>query len=188
MNLIGITGKIGAGKSTLATILQKYGYTEYSFATPLKQIAEIFGFSKESLYGSQEDKLKIHEKWGISARYFLQKLGTDIFRISLKDKIPEMKIDNSIWIELFKLKYNPSIKTVISDVRFLDEAKAIKELGGIIIKIERTNNRYDKSSETNSNTHVSEIEMEQIRPDIIIQNDDSILELEIKLKNIMNNI
>ena len=186
MNLIGITGKIGAGKSTLANILRNYGYLEYSFATPLKQIGEIFGFSKESLYGSQEDKLKIHEKWGISARYFLQKLGTDIFRISLKEKIPEMKINSSIWIELFKLNYNPSVKTVISDVRFLDEAKAIKELGGIIIKIERNNNRFDLSSELN--THVSEIEMEQIQPDFIIQNNESILELEIKLKNIINNI
>lgn len=184
MNLIGITGKIGAGKSTLANILQKYGYEEYSFATPLKQIGEIFGFSKESLYGSQEDKLKIHEKWGISARYFLQKLGTDIFRISLKEKIPEMKIESSIWIELFKLKYNPSIKTVISDVRFLDEAKAIKELGGIIIKIER--NRFDLSSETETNTHVSEIEMEQIQPDFVLQNNESILELEQKMKIIIN--
>ena len=56
--IIGITGKIGSGKSTLAQILEeKFGYTEYSMATPLKEIGRIFGFTEEQLYGTQEQKL-----------------------------------------------------------------------------------------------------------------------------------
>ena len=101
--IIGITGKIGSGKSTLATYLTThYGFTEYTLAGPLKQIGEIFRFSKQALYGSQEDKRQIDQYWGISAREFLQKVGTDLFRQELPKIIPDMKLNGSIWLELFK--------------------------------------------------------------------------------------
>lgn len=60
--IIGITGKIGSGKSTLSSYLtENHNYEEYSMAKPLKEIGKIFGFNDQQLYGTQEQKLEIHK-------------------------------------------------------------------------------------------------------------------------------
>jgi len=183
--LVGITGKIGSGKSTLARFLCENGFTEDSFAIPLKQIGEIFGFSKESLYGTQESKLQIHEKWGISSRVFLQKVG-EIFRDVVPKFIPEMKIDDTVWVDLFRLRYREGKNVVVSDVRFLDEAEAIRNMGGIIIRVVRDN---DVSSKDGSeHLHVSETEMDKIEPDFTLDNNVlSIEEVQKAVLSIINN-
>jgi hypothetical protein len=166
--IIGITGKIGSGKSTIARYLaEKCGYEEYSLATPLKEIARIFGFTDRQLYGTQQEKLEIHKYWGISARHFMQKFGTEICRNQLPLAIPEMKIDSAVWIDLFKIKFeNEPKRYVISDVRFLDEASLVKDLGGIIIKTVRDHPRTSGVI----HAHSSESEQDKINPDFILNN------------------
>lgn len=174
--IIGICGKIGCGKTTVSNFLvENYNFSEYSFAQPLKEIAKIFGFTDKQVYGTQTDKLEIHPVWGVSAREFLQKVGTDLFRDRLKTVLPEMKVDSSIWIDLFKIKYgeDKSKNYVVSDVRFLDEYKAIKNLGGFVIKIVR---------DEGTSTHASETEMDSIPADYIIIN------REITLQQLYENI
>lgn len=168
--IIGITGKIGSGKSTIAEYLvNRHNYVEYSMASPLKEIGRIFGFTEDQLYGTQEQKLEIHPHWGISARTFLQKVGTEIFRETMPKIIPDMKIERTIWVDLFKIKYRKNPKLyVISDVRFLDEATVIKELGGIIIRTIRDNNVSSDSKLEHK--HISEMEMDQIQEDFTIDN------------------
>lgn len=171
--IIGITGKIGSGKTTVANYLvENHGYTEYSMAYPLKEIGSIFGFTDEQLYGTQEQKLQIHPHWGISARTFLQKTGTELFREAMPKIIPEMKIERTIWVDLFKLKFQTKPELyVISDVRFLDEAAVIEELGGIIIRTVRDNTV--SSGSKIEHKHRSELEMEQIRADYVIDNNST---------------
>lgn len=167
--IIGICGKIGSGKSTLANFLEKLGFEEYSFANPLKKIGKIFGFTDVQLYGTQENKLEIHEKWGISSRTFLQKVGTELFRDILPKLIPEMKINRTVWADIFELDYkNNPRNIVISDVRFEDEAKLIKELGGIVIRTVRENSVISLTREELK--HPSELELEKIKEDFLIDN------------------
>lgn len=175
--IIGITGKIGSGKSTLAIGLKQMGFVEYSFADPLKKIGEIFGFSHDQLYGTQENKLEIHETWNVSSRTFLQKVGTELFREQLPLILPEMKLENSIWIELFKMKFRKEPKSyVISDVRFKNEAEAIRKLGGIIIKTVRNEKREDAH-----NLHKSEKEIDEIEYNLLVDNDLNTKEQSIKI-------
>lgn len=170
--LVAFKGKIGSGKSTASKVL--VGYTRVSFSDPLKMIGEIFGFSKEQLYGTQEQKREIHDEWKISAREFLQKFGTNIIRGHLREEIPNMNLNNmSAWARIFELRVSKLLKqgknVVCDDVRFPDEANLIKKLGGVIIEIVR-NNDLDRVH----GNHISERSMDQITPDIIINNDGSL--------------
>lgn len=177
--LIGITGKIGSGKTTAANYLVNYWeFQEYIMAEPIKQIGSIFGFSHSQLYGTQNQKLEIHPHWGISGREFLQKIGTDMFRQRLPEVLPDMKIDRSVWCDIFSLKYNPQIHTVVSDVRFLDEAETIKDLGGFIIRIVRGVNQ-------SLDSHISEIEQDEIVNDFTIYNNGDVKSLYKSIDNVL---
>lgn len=183
--IIGLTGRIASGKTTASDYLVENGFKEYSMAGPLKEIGRIFHFEKHQLYGSQEQKMEINKHWGISARHFLQKFGTDVCRNLLQSAIPDMKFGEenrtSIWIRLFEIERanNPNTNYVISDVRFLDEAECIKRMGGKLIRISR-----DVNTVGSEHMHPSELEMSKIVVDYIVDNNGSMEELYCQLSDI----
>lgn len=157
--LVGITGKIGAGKSTLATQLVRRGFTEYSFSQPLKQIACVLGFDDNQVFGTQEQKMEVNETWGISGREFMQKFGTSVCREFLPAVIPQMR---GIWIKCFERFFHHNAgNVVVDDVRFVDEADAIKKLGGIIIRVVGPHE---------GDAHASEVSMDDYPADFVIHN------------------
>ncbi len=181
-NLILIVGNIGAGKSTAATYLNKsYGFQELMFAEPLKLCAIALGFDRKDVYGSQEDKLKVHPVYGITAREFLQKFGTDLCRDKLKEILPTM-CDPTLWITCMKNNLTKYENAVISDGRFLDEAKFVKDNGGVILRI----NRDNLQRETVEHKHISEIEQSQIKADYEIENTGDLNNLRRELDKFMN--
>lgn len=143
--LIGIVGKNRVGKDTLSNYLvNHHQFTQYSLAQPIKDVARIlFDFNEEQLEGN--DKEKIDEEWGISPRQFFQQFGTEIMQKNIYKYLPSLKQKiplKTFWIaktikKIQKDRDNKINKHVISDVRFLHEAKQILEMGGYLIKIER---------------------------------------------------
>lgn len=186
--IIGITGQIGSGKSLASQYLvEKYGFTEYSFAGPLKEIGRIFKFEEHQLYGSQAEKLEINRHWGVSGREFLQKLGTDVFRNHLPQVLPDMfpqgSASSSPWVRLFEItvRENPGVNYVISDVRFLDETNSIRRMGGSIVRLIR-----DCSNTGGPQvSHSSELEMSRITPNYVISNNSSVEHLFSRLDQII---
>lgn len=171
MVLIGLIGQKGSGKDTLSDYIKTNfdNYVSYSFADPLKDVCHIlFGIDRTVLYGNQEDKEKIVDGLQVSTRKVLQSIGTDLFRNKLIDVLPELKDvfgKDSIWIYSFRQWYekNKDKNVIVSDVRFLNEAECIRELGGILIFIDRKDkNENDK--------HESEQELKKIKYDFLIQN------------------
>lgn len=100
MNLVGIAGRAGAGKSTAASVLVKeFGFVEVALADPIKRICkEVFAFTDEQLWGPSEMRNKPDSRYPtpnwrkegesfseavarrepfLTPRYALQTLGTE---------------------------------------------------------------------------------------------------------------
>jgi chaperonin cofactor prefoldin len=183
-NLIGITGFKRSGKDTAGEYFINKGYIKYAFAGPLKKACkEIFMFSDEQTEG--DDKEKHDNIWNISAIQLFQRFGTEIFRERLSDFYPEMEnIKENFWTYRFKIWYqeqlekNKDVLIVVTDVRFDNEVDIIKELGGIIIKVER-------NQVTNLDEHKSETSIGKIKHDYLVKNDSDIEKYYEKLAKIV---
>ena len=185
-SLIGITGYKRSGKDTAGEYFIKQGYIKYAFAGPLKKACkEIFMFTEEQTDGN--DKEKHDDRWNISARKVFQRFGTEIFRERLTEFYPEMdNIKENFWTYRFKIWYqnqlniNKDVKIVVTDVRFDNEVEIIKELSGIIIKVERLNVK-------NKDQHKSETSIGKIKYDYLVKNDSNIENYYKKLSKIVKN-
>ena len=65
--IIVLSGEAGAGKDSTANVLvERHGFTLFSLAGPLKRFAEdMFGFSKEALYGPSHARNAHNPKWDL---------------------------------------------------------------------------------------------------------------------------
>jgi hypothetical protein len=130
--LIGITGKARAGKDTLAQALAKYGYKPVAFADTLKQVAALI--SGEPLNHFYDDVLKeeISPTFGMTRRRALQIIGTEHMRTSFGPMI---------WVTPLLRRLEASgFAHCITDVRFDSEAEAIRQRGGVVIRVVRPDN------------------------------------------------
>lgn len=84
-------------------------------------------------------------------RALMQNYGTEVRRGNDKD----------YWVDRWAVKIKGDKHVVCDDVRFLNEAKRIKDLGGILIRLHRTD--LD-----NDDNHISETEQRQILCDHLI--------------------
>lgn len=155
--LIGISGHAGSGKDTVAAYIkdylelltdEKYSVNIEGFAAPLKEAAMfLFGFGRKELEDRylKEQPLPV---WGVSPRAILQFVGTELFRVAIKELIPNMA--ESFWVQrkytkLEQIKaQNPRAVAesahveIVPDVRFQDEADwVVGKQGGYLIRVRR---------------------------------------------------
>ena len=143
----------------------------YSFADELKRICvDLFNIPSECVWGTDEQKnqLQDHLLWEnmpkainsslmkkmmpidskkswnwkegpMTAREFMQFFGTDVMR----------KMYEPVWVRscLEKIQKEQSELAIIADVRFPDEAKAIEEAGGNLVRLARQVTEDNHSSE-----------------------------------------
>jgi len=194
--IIGICGLQGSGKDTLGDILVKnYGFIKLSFAGLLKDIiALLFDWKRDMIEGSTIESRKwreeVDEWWSnrlnipnLTPRFVLQYFGTELFR---------NHFHNEIWIASLEKQLSKYSNIVITDCRFVNEINTIKKHGGIIIKINRgsypkwyldyVNNIIDKP-----NIHPSEYSWIKEKFDFEIDNNNSLYELDYKIKSILFN-
>ena len=143
--LIGIAGRAGAGKDTVADYLwENYGFLKMSFADPLKRAASaMFGLNLEAFY-DRTMKETVVDPWGMSPRKLAQLLGTE----AVKPIFGE-----DIWIKRFLVSYSLVAKTdhvVVPDVRFEPEAEFVRTMGGTIIHLHRPGSSLNEDAAAHS--------------------------------------
>jgi len=117
-----------------------------SFAAPMKAFcAELFGFSYDQVYGAKKEEPD--PRWTrpdgkpLTPRYALQTLGTEWGR----------NCDPDLWVKVAMAKalkaHQAGLLAIITDVRFVNEARAVRDAGGVIWRIYRSGRAHSHASE-----------------------------------------
>lgn len=181
---LAFTGKMGAGKTTaslvsLGILTEKYGHQAsigyvIQFANPLHQSAVAF-------HRKEKPRLFLQRLGDLARREFGEKVFEEIFEENVEglinQRVPTLTQDH--------------ILVMTDDLRFLGENRLLKKLGFTVIKVEADEEfRRQRIGSTFLNVkHRSEIEMEQIVPDFVINNnvnDPRSLHLESQLRQIFS--
>ena len=177
--------KIAENPSEYQEVLEdSSGWEIRKFASKLKDIAShLTGIDSEDFEDQEFKKTNLPREWWttcdeghqpMTVRDFLQKLGTDALRNGLH---PNVWV-NALMADYVKDEDGDLPNWVITDCRFPNEAKAIKDKGGIII-------RADRAGVEPINNHASEIGLDGWKFDYKIVNSSDILDLMISVKNIL---
>ena len=201
--IIGICGLIGSGKDTAADYLVNFHeFKRESFAASLKDaVAAVFGWDRELLEGrtkqSRDWREQVDTWWAtrlniphLTPRWILQNWGTEVLRQHFHD---------DIWIASVEYKVSQSKDhIVITDCRFPNEIKGLKEQGAKIIWIQRgiiphwysiaeSANRGDNKAREwlgLNGIHASEYSWAGTDFDMVVDNNGSIEHLYAQLKGL----
>ncbi|NIJ81176.1 hypothetical protein FHT10_002333 [Xanthomonas arboricola] len=135
MKIVGISGKAGSGKDTLAGFLVEHqGFVRIALAEPLRRfVSDITGLSMEDLTAGPLKEAPLDWLGGTSPRRLMQTIGTEWGR--------DM-IDESLWLKVAARRVEEArafgaAGVVIPDVRFENEAMLVRELGGSVVVVDR---------------------------------------------------
>lgn len=141
MLLIGFTGKAGSGKDTAASMLLEdmTGYRR-AFADPLKRAArEIFLLTHDQMNDPVLKEQPIPFWNDLSPRKILQLFGTEGMRHVFGGDVwtKRAALDLQSLISQQRYESIPYELVVYTDCRFDNEAKWVRENGGLVIEIQR---------------------------------------------------
>jgi hypothetical protein len=179
--IIGLSGYARSGKDEAAKALIEAGFIRLAFADKLREVlyalnpyvVDDTGYEHVNLqtviddYGWDGYK---ETPWGSEIRRLIQRLGTEAGRQTLWD---------SIWVDATMNQIVPGQNYVITDVRFPNEANAVKQAGGRVWRIERP-------GVGPANTHASEVSLDDWDFDIVVANDVTIEEYHNKIRAVAN--
>lgn len=160
--LIGIVAPAGSGKTVVARRLEEaHGFTRMRFAHQLKAMLKVgLGLTDEQLDGAQK-MTPLSEFGGCTPRHLMQTLGTEWGR-----RMVHSDVWTSAWRRAAAQVEGP---IVVDDVRFPNEAAAVRAEGGILWRIVRPGQ--------GPADHVSERLLHEIDCDRTIVNDVSLQDL-----------
>lgn len=198
--IIGISGKKQCGKDTVCKIIKaldiwnRYGdgdmltfvkmllktpsplggiWYKHAYADKLKQVLSIIlnvrvEAFEDNIFKMSYSEIAKPEGGYYTNRELLQRFGTEVGR----------SISPTLWVDALFTSYSEDDHWIIPDVRFPSEAKAIKDRGGIIIRVDRETFSHDN--------HPSETALDDYEGfDYRIDNNNDIEHLIDKVKGIM---
>lgn len=172
MKIIGLSGKIGSGKSTFAAILKEllreegYIVEERNFADKLKKIC----FELTGVYGyTQEEKNIYIADYDKNVGEILQQIGTEALRNNF---------DKDVWVKSTLRALNPNVYYIIGDLRFENEAEILRSRGALLVRLNGDPAKVRENSGRDLN-HISETALDNYAHfDFVYQNDKGLDELK----------
>lgn len=149
VQVVGILGFKGSGKDTAGEYLvREHGFVVESFANPLKDmVCAVFGWERALIEGNTVDSRTWRETpdawweekldWAnnpanylgrFTPRVAMQILGTDVLR---------QHFDDSIWIKSLEARLRDHDRVVITDCRFPNECRLVRNNNGLMIRVKR---------------------------------------------------
>lgn len=208
MRIIGINGKAKSGKDTLADIfVRRYGFVKIAFADPIKRIcAEVFGFSREQLWGDLKEApdLRFPHKFSapdepaeyLTPRYAFQTLGTEWGRHCSPDTwVRSLLVTadhiarGAFYTPMSGVQYVSELKPryagiVVPDARYANELREIRNVGGTTVRI----SRETAGLEGAAGQHSSEVEQDSLPLSLfefVIPNEGTLEELAVHAGDII---
>jgi hypothetical protein len=175
VTVLGLSGWARSGKDTIADYLVDVeGYTKVSFAQPMK----------EAMY-RLNPRITVNEVVNTALRVGIDVYGWD----GLKERSPDIRgllqrfgteigremFGENFWVDYALNSIEDGSKVVFSDVRFPNEADAIRQLGGKVYRVERQGVEA-------ANDHISEHALDKYKFDGIINNNGTIQGLQQNVK------
>lgn len=178
--IIGISGKAGSGKDTIANIINNINSNAVTicFADSMKNALYdclcYFGIEGNDFYTNEGKNKQIPLLDNITIRELMQKFGTII----------REEIHPDFWVKIFISKIKTlllhKLTVVTPDVRFPNEKKAIEDIGGIVIRVERPSIK--------TMDHISETALDNSKFYYTILNDGTLEDLEIKVREFLSTL
>lgn len=167
--IIACSGKIASGKDTVAKYIQKtypeYRFVKKSFGYNVKKVCAIMSDVSLQQQLSRKGKLIFLPDWNMTVGQMQQKVATELFRD---------KLNYDSWVISLFSTYTEEQNWVISDLRFKNEAEAIKKHDGIIIRLNGDPAGL-REKDTRDPTHISETDLDDYdKFDIIWENKPNI--------------
>lgn len=172
-NLIGLSGYARTGKDTAATVLVGAGFTRVAFADKLREFlyAQNPTVATYTRWGWEVYPLRViidahgwdgykNTVWHEPVRELLQRTGKEAGRDVL---------GGNIWVDAALNRLHPWGGYVFTDVRFPNEANAIRSRGGLVVRIER-------EGFGPANNHPSETSLDDYPFDFTIWNNGDLVE------------
>lgn len=188
--IIGLSGYLKSGKDTAGRMITDM-YSSFKvkkFADKLKEMAALMLGVPREMFEDQEYKDSyLPKEWDyydwdnnkmtqMTVREFLQRFGTDAIR---------NMVHMDAWVNAAMSGYKEGDNWLFTDVRFPNEAQAIKNKGGVVIRL----NRYPPGvSPVFMDMHESEKSLDDWKFDYTIYNLGTLEDLRNQLEEIMDRI
>lgn len=179
--IIGLHGKKYAGKDTAALGLMEHGFTRIAFADELR--AMLYDLNP-ILHVGGDGYVYRWQVWDTEgydvlktlpeARRLMQVFGTEVIR----------NRDEDFWVRRVQEKIEPAGVTArwaITDVRFDNEARMIRKLGGQVVEIVRPDT---SEHDTHGADHVSEAGIARGLIDFTVYNSSTVEELHELIRSV----
>ena len=171
--IIGLSGYAQSGKDTVAKVLvEHYGFTRVAFADKIRQLAnEVNPLVGDSMHLNE---LLDEYGWDVAkqnsyVRQFLQQLGVGARKL----------FGEEFWIDRALASIFQHENTVVTDVRFVNEADMIKHQDGQLWRVKRPGINA-------VNSHISEHDLDSYKVDQILHNGGTVEELELLVQQRMD--
>lgn len=181
--LIGLLGKARSGKDSVAAVLTAdHGYTRVAFADPLKRAALALDpliYVETGCWSDPEEERYLRQivdelGWERAkdtypqVRETLQKLGSAI-----------RELDPDFWLDaaLDTIEDTPG-PVVITDVRYPNEADAIRARGGVLVRVLRP-------GLVSTDQHASEVALDRYPADRYLHNDGTLDDLAVEVRSFL---